>query len=521
MSAADGTAQPIMISTSITAAVLNAMIASAGPGSVFILENGIHNFDAPIIITHGDVTVKGQSEAGTFLNFSFAAGSEANDIQVTGGAKTYVSTVTSAIKVGQTSITVANASSLHPGDSIYLYEPNTPEYMAANGWTNVSAADAAGHPFREFIAEVDHVVGNVVYLKSPIPFAMDANVTRVFSIEMLHNVNLSDFTVTNDLPAANPFDFVNPLPAYDSLSAIQITGASGGEISNVSVLNAASNGISFTSTINFTGHNILVDGAVNKGGDGNGYGILLSESFNNSFDGLDLLNGRHAFVLSAWNAETGNHVQINTTNRDINFHGSPDSGNVITVGRAIMQYSPPQDTSGLNDIWSIVSHGGTNHASTNIYATNEVTFHYAVGNTAKDDMRGTEGNDYLNGGGGADIIKGGAGDDYIVGGLKRDVLTGGAGHDTFLFKMGDDLDKITDFVFGANGDTIIFAGNRAVQSMADLVFTQVGVNLNVKYGLNSTVVLLNHTIADVQEANFSFDPTGQATSAAWNGDFIL
>lgn len=57
--------------------------------------------------------------------------------------------------------------------------------------------------------------------------------------------------------------------------------------------------------------------------------------------------------------------------------------------------------------------------------------------------------------------------------------------------------------------------------MADLVFTQVGANLNVKYGLNNTVVLLNHTFADVQEANFSFDPSGQATAAAWSEDFVI
>jgi Ca2+-binding RTX toxin-like protein len=508
-----------MISTSITAAVLNAMIASAAPGSVFILENGIHNFDAPIVIARSDISLKGESEAGTVLHFGFAAGAEVDDVQVTGGAKTYVSTATSAIALGQTSVTMANAGSLQAGDSVYLYQPNTPEYMAAHGWTNVSTKNAASHPFREYIAEVDYAVGNVVYLKSGIPYAMDANVTRVFRVNMLHNVKLSDFTVTNDLPAANPFDFVNPLPAFDSLSAVQITGASGGSIANVSVLNAASNGISLTSSINFTGHNLLVDGAVNKGGDGNGYGVLLSESFNNNFDGLDLLNGRHAFVFSAWNAETGNHVQINKTNRDINFHGSPDTGNVISVDRALMQYKPLQDTSGLSDIWSIVSHGGTNHASTNIYANNQVTFHYAVGNIAKDDMRGTDGDDYLNGGGGADIINGGAGDDYIVGGLKRDVLTGGAGRDTFLFKMGDDLDTITDFTFGANGDTIIFAGNSAVQSMANLVFTQVGADLNVRYGANSTVVLLNHTVADVQEINFSFDSSGQRTAAAWAGHF--
>ena len=514
-------AQTIMISTSVTAAALNALIASADPGSIFILENGLHNFDAPLVISRSDVTLRGESEAGTNLHFSFAAGAEASDIQVLGGAKTYVSTATSAIAKGQTSITVGNVGSLQAGDSIYIYQPNTQAYLDANGWTNVSMTEAASRPFREYIAEIDHIEGNTVFLKSGVPFAMDAVETRVFEIDLLKNVQLSDFTVTNDLPPANAFNFVNPLPAYDSMSAIDIKGVSGGSVSHVSILNAASNGLSLTSSIGFTGNDIRVDGAVNKGGDGNGYGILLSEAFNNNFSGLDLLNGRHAFVLSAWNAESGNKVQINTTNRDINFHGSPDGGNTVTIDRAILQYDPPQNTSGLNDIWSLVSHGGTNHASVNFYTENQITFKYAVGAAAKDDIRGTSGNDYLNGKGGADKLNGGAGDDFIVGGLKRDVLTGGAGHDTFLFKMGDDLDKITDFTFGASGDTIIFAGNSKVTSMANLVFTQTGADLYIKYGVNSTVILQNHTLADVQAGNFSFDSSGVDSLPAWNGDFIL
>jgi Ca2+-binding RTX toxin-like protein len=513
--------QTIMISTSITAAALNALIASADAGSVFILENGVHEFDAPLVINRSDITLRGESESGTQLRFSLAPGSEATDIQVTAGAKTYVSTASVAIAAGATSVTVGDASNLHAGDTIYMYQPNTAEYLAANGWTNVSIADAAGHPFREYIVVIDHIVGNQVFLKSPVPFAMDATETRVFAIDMLHNVQLSDFTVSNNLPAANPYNFVNPLPAYDSLSAIQFTGTSGSGLSHVSVLNAASNGISILSSINFSGHDLLVDGAVNKGGDGNGYGILLSESFNNTFTGLDLMNGRHAFILSAWNAETGNTVQINNTNRDINFHGSPDRGNTVSVNHAVMQYDPAQNTSGFNDVWSMVSHGGKNHPYTNIYSTNQVQFHFAVGASAADDIRGTSANDYLNGGGGADKINGGAGDDFIVGGLKRDVLTGGAGHDTFLFKMGDDLDKIVDFIFGAGGDTIIFAGNSALQSMANLKFTQNGADLYIKYGVNSTVILQNHTVADVNASNFEFDSSGVQSLPAWNGDFIL
>ena len=521
MATSNTPAQTVMISTTVTAAALNAMIASANPGTTFILENGVHEFNAPIVIARGDITLRGESEAGTQLRFSLPAGQEATNIQINGGAKTYISTAAADIAAGATSITMANAGNLKAGDSVYLYQPNTAEYLAANGWTNVTMADAASHPFREYIAEIDHVVGNQVFLKSSVPFAMDATETRVFEIDMLRNVSLSDFTVTNNLPQANPFNFINVLPAYDSKSAIQFTGTLGASLSHVSVLNAASNGVTVLSSTGFTGNDILVDGALNKGGEGNGYGILVSESFNNTFTGLDLTNGRHSFILSAWNAETGNTVQINNTNRDINFHGSPDRGNTITVDHAVLQYDPAQNTSGVNSVWALVSHGGRSQPFTDIYATNQVQFHFAVGATAADTIFGTAAGDYLNGGGGADKINGGGGNDFIVGGLKRDVLTGGAGSDTFLFRMGDDLDRITDFTFGAGGDTIIFAGNPVVTSMANLKFTQTGADLYVKYGVNSTVILQNHTIADVDASNFQFDPAGTNTFAAWNGDFIL
>ena len=327
--------------------------------------------------------------------------------------------------------------------------------------------------------------------------------------------------MTYNLGTANDYDFVNAQPAFDGLSAIQLTGVSGASLSDISILDAASNGISVTSSIGVIGDNLYVDGALNKGSDGNGYGLLLTEAFNNHFTGLDLLNGRHAVILSAWSAETGNLIDVASTNRDINFHGSPDTGNVVTIGRGVLDYDPALNTGGQNAIWSIVSGGGTNHASTSIYPANSVEFNYAVGSTANDEIHGTAANDYLNAAFGYDTIIGGGGDDYIVGGMRRDVMEGGTGADTFLLRMGDDLDRITDFVFGEGGDTLIIAGNAAVNSVADLTFTQNGTDLYVRYGSNSTVILAGHTLADVNSANISFDPSGVQTQAAYDGIFVL
>ena len=511
----------ILVGTQTSAAQLNAMIASAEAGSIFVLSDGVHEFSEPIVISRSDISLTGQSEAGTILRFSFAADAEADAIQVSGGAKTYLGLAQQAVAAGQDVIALPAGHGLSAGDSIYIYQPNTQDYLTQNGWTNVAWADADQRPFREFIVEIESVDGNVAHLKHPAPYAMDLGETRVFSIDLLENVVLSGFTLTYDLGAANAYDFVNAQPAFDGLSAMQLTGVNGARLSDISILDAASIGISVTSSIGVIGDNLYVNGALNKGSDGNGYSLLLTETFNSHFTGLDLLNGRHAVILSAWSAETGNLIDVTSTNRDINFHGSPDLGNVIMVGRGVLDYVPVLNTSGQSAIWSIVSQGGTNHASTNIYPANSVEFNYAVGSAANDEIHGTAGSDYLNAAFGYDTIMGGGGQDYIVGGTRRDVMEGGTGSDTFLLKMGDDLDRITDFAFGADGDTLIFAGNAAVISTANLTFTQNGADLYVRYGANSTVILAGHTFADVNTANFSFDASGTQTQAAYDGTFAL
>lgn len=270
---------------------------------------------------------------------------------------------------------------------------------------------------------------------------MDLGEARVFKIDMLRNVALSDFTMAYDLGAANHYDFVNTQAGYDGLNAIHLTAVSGTALTN--------------------------------------------------------------------------------TNWDINFHGSPDTGNDISVARAVLDYNPALDTSGENSIWAIVSSGGASHAATDTFVYNGVAFNYAVGSTANDVIHGTDANDYLNAGFGYDSILGGGGDEYIVGGTRKDTMTGGEDSDTFLLRMGDGLDTITDFTFGVDGDIIIYSGNSAVTSMANITFTQNGDDLYVCYGSNSTVILAGQTLADVDAANFAFDPGGAPTLAAYNGDFLL
>ena len=506
----------VIVEPGTSAAELNALIASVPDGTTIILADGIHEFDQPIVIARDSVSLTGQSETGTVLNFSLAAGSEASLIQVTGGAKTYVDATNADAAAGSTILETDAGHGLQVGDAIYIYMPNTQDYLDANGWSNVAWDDADTRPFREFITTVTAVDGGTLTLADPLPFDFAATETRIFSIDLLQDVTLANFTVTNDLGEADHYSFANTLDAYLGTSVIDLIGTEGITLSGITVIDAPSSAVTLRSSVHADISDLYIDGSHNMGGGGNGYGVELAEAFNNSLTGLEIFNMRHSLVLSAWNAETGNTVEVLDTNRDINFHGSPDLGNEILVLHSVMDYQLALDASGGTQ-WSIVSDGGASFAQTDISGANDIRFVYAEGSGAADWIMGADSGSYLNGHGSNDTLIGGDGDDVIVGGLRRDVMTGGSGSDLFILQMGDDLDRITDFQFGAGGDTLVFSGNGAVDGIEDLVFTQYGEDLRIRYGSNSTVILEHTLLSDVDGANFVFDPLSETYGDLWLG----
>ena len=158
-------------------------------------------------------------------------------------------------------------------------------------------------------------------------------------------------------------------------------------------------------------------------------------------------------------------------------------------------------------VWSIVSAGGTNHALTGITA-NTITFGTGIGSDGQDTITANDQGSVLVGGGDNDTLIGSISNDVLIGGTRRDTMTGGDGADTFLLVMGDDLDRITDFKFGDGADTLIFSNNASVMDTGDLTITEDGADLRVRYGSNSTVILEDTTMADVDTENFQFDPYG-------------
>ncbi|MGI9365509.1 MAG: hypothetical protein ACR2O8_10030 [Rhizobiaceae bacterium] len=486
---------------------LNQLIADAEAGDVLVLADGNHVFDASIIINRDDIALRGSSSDAVTVTFAFAPGSGGNGIVLEGEGDTYASTLPEGVDAGSNLLTLRDGHGFQVGDAIYIQQPNTQDYLDANGWSNVSINEAQYRPFRESIHTIESVEGNAVTLGTDVPYALAAGQGRYYTMDVVSDVSLSGFTVTYDLGQPDSYNFANTHPEFEGTSALLLNNTSNVHVHDVNFTDVASTALNLSSTIGAEIDSVSIQGAHNKGGGGNGYGIELHEAFDNSLTGLDIHDMRHSVVLSAWHAEVNNTVEINSTNRDINLHGSPDQGNVIHVKNAVLDY----DFENSGDNWMLVSAGGTNHALTDM-SSNTITFDVAVAANRNDIIKGSDAGSILDGGFGYDTLIGGSGDDVLIGGTRRDVMTGGEGSDTFLLKHGDDLDTITDFEFGVSGDAIIFSNNPAVEDFSDLSITESGEDIRVRYGSNSTVILKDTELADVNAANFEFDPLGLISS---------
>jgi Ca2+-binding RTX toxin-like protein len=501
----DAASNTYSVSTGVSAEQLNTLMADAAPGAIIILEDGTHEFSETITISRDDITLKGQSEEGTILNFTFAEGTGGNAIEVTGGGREPLTTLETHSPPGSNQIVLADVSGLSVGDVIYIAQPNTEEYLLENGWTNVSFEDADDRPFREMMVRIEAIDGNTITLASDLAYEFEAGVTQIFTTDLLENVNLQDFTVTSGIDLEpNYNDFTNPLTEFLNTSVILIQGADGIELSGISILDAPSSAFDFRTTIDLIADNLYVNGAHNMGTAGNGYGVNLYETFDATITDIEIFNVRHAVLFSSWNAEVGNYIEVTETNRDINFHGSPDMHNEVVVLRAVLEYDPEQNTGSGNGFWDIVSGGGSRHANIDMFAFNDVVFAHAEGSTGTEIIYGADVGSYLDGGGSQDLIIGGAGNDIIIGGTSQDVLTGGGGADIFAFTLGDSYDVITDFSSNAENDRILISGNPEVTEFEDLYVRQQGEDVWITYGASSTIILTDFDVTTLDANDFIF-----------------
>ncbi len=123
-----------------------------------------------------------------------------------------------------------------------------------------------------------------------------------------------------------------------------------------------------------------------------------------------------------------------------------------------------------------------------------------TGTAKADKLTGSATDNRLVGGAGADTLSGLEGNDTLNGGKGNDRLSGGDGADTFVFLRGDGSDRIGDFTVGS--DHIQIGG---VSQLSAIGFVQSGLDVQMNIGPNLHILVLNETVADMQNAaNFLF-----------------
>jgi Ca2+-binding RTX toxin-like protein len=459
------------VDTGVSVDVLNAFIADAPAGSTVILRDGVHRFTGSLVIDRPDITLKGESEAGTKLVFDLDPDVSGDGIVV--GSRSIpddITTVANGTNENSTVLYLKDASQISSGDYLYISQENTTSFLQSRGDTEYDADQAAISPFRETLVKVVAVNGNKVYLENEVGQKFDAGKATVGKVDLLEDVSVQDLTITYDLSdylptslqdSPNHNDFVNVIPEFMSAAGMHVYSTYGFETKGVSVINAASDGFWFQNSLSLKADDLYTNGSYNKGTAGNGYGIQLYETFHSSLSNLELFNNRHSFLFSSWHAEDNNTIHISESNRDINFHGSFDHSNTVTVDRLVLEYQPDQNTGSVRGYWTAISPGGKAHVETDIYGENTIILNYVVGHDADDYLVASDTLYYMAGGGGDDELHGNDRENYLVGdegndliyaGNGSDKVTGGDGGDTIIDDHGHDV------IYGNNGNDTISSG---------------------------------------------------------------
>lgn len=509
----DSTSKTYTISPGALTTDINATIKNAPNGSTIFFSAGNHILTEQVSIWRDNITIKGAGSGLTTLTVDQHGTSVAEGMRISGSKdSSWNGTLAANVLRGDHVVTLTSTAGLRAGDILHIQQSNDADFLSSGLYNNVkNTPEMAANPLRESLVEIDRIDGNVVYLKHDVAYDMQGGRATISRYGYLENVHVSDFTMTYNLPDANDALFENTQTAFDNKAALSVERTYNIDIQNINFTNVASHSLEVRRSLEAHVDSIKTDGTLNKGSDGNGYSLHIAETFYSTFTNLQLMNGRHAVVFSSWSAEAYNNVQVALTNRDINYHGSPDHSNVVVIDK--MVYAGGTDYTGAERSWYAVGPGSDMHPASTI-ADNITVFKYLEAGAKDDTVYGWNGGSYLNTKGGNDVVIGGDGIDTIIGGTGNDVLVGNASSDIFRFNVGDGNDIITDFHGGVGGDKIILKDMLQFAAPGSVLLTQVGADALLQLAGNNSILFQNFNVSNFTLNNISLENTITALVAS-------
>lgn len=558
-----------------TGAQLQQLFDDAPAGAIINIAAGTYSITETLLISRDDISVRGAGEGQTIFRTEIPDNKAAptilvqpEDLLLRRGQ------ITAEAAEGTYQVTIAALDPSDPdydpnyefqvGDLLYMNQSNDAQWLIDSGNSDWIPPDAASDPateedyfLREMRSKIVAINGNVITLEDPLPYTFEAGKANVGKSTFLSDVELSGFSIVGrwgDNP--DPFHFEDTYLDWTSIAALELDGVRDSSIHDITITNPVAHAFKLQRAHDITGDSLTAVGAHNKSGS-SGYHFLLQEAFSNDLTNLSSTDARHAVLFSSYSAEHYNNIHMLFSNRDINFHGSPDDENTIVVDRLVQNYP-----TGSTPQWQAVHPGVRGLHPASAIEDNDVTFKYARsgersdrivahvdggniaanegsdlligqggqdtlngdggndsifgngnndtlnGGDGKDTLYGGDGNDILRGGADNDILYGGDGDDVINGGANGDNLFGGAGRDTFLRTYADFTDNLMDFEAGANGDILRIRGSAYTQ-FSQLNLRQAGTDVILEFGPTGSTTFRNTLLADLIADNFAFDGDSQ------------
>nr|WP_298412794.1 alginate biosynthesis protein [uncultured Halomonas sp.] len=420
----------IKAGTGISAKALEDLINDAPKGATIKLSSGNYNFDDSINITRSDVSLIGAGSSKTTLNFSDKALDRNHDfgLRLDGRENWDVGHLVSSVDKGSRHLKLDQKPDLQVGDTVRIWQENDAEFFDEIGDT--SWRKEAYAALRTSMAKVESVDGKSVTLDRGVHFDFDRGDTKVERLETVDNVTLKGFTIDFEPDNPDPDAFKNTMSKHKGYGALSLEGTVDSKISDIKIVDTPSIAFHFSKTLDSDVDNIEAKGSFNKGSGGNGYAYELHESYDGDFTHLTDSGMRHGLLFASWRSSVGNDVQVDSTDRDINFHGGRDHGNTVRVSSSIRA----ENADGLSPTYWINA-GGEHFGAITDENANTVTFDYVSGSRRDDFIEGSDDGVFLGGGLGDDTLIGGDGDDILQGGPGNhwidgdDTLEGGNGYD--------------------------------------------------------------------------------------------
>ncbi|MBU0720955.1 glycosyltransferase family 2 protein [bacterium] len=302
---------------------LNTLINDIKDNSIIILPEGTIDLFNPVYIKRSNITIKGLSQKGTVI-VSHLKSEDIAAIYIKGEKLKKIGRIKRGLKYGDSVLDTDLKHSINL-KWIQIREPNDVDFFDEIH----SVVWRKKYPYlRQEIIEVASMHNNLVFLNNALTTNFAPYKSELYTLKMVENITLQDFTIYQNIEGHHIQESVgiyeNLFPS-SMVDMIRLEYAANSHVKSLNILNAGRHPLVFENVYGCVGEDLYINGAWNKGKNGNGY-VKFSRAFSSTLKDSTVKNIRHVTVQ--WSS-ANNILQNLDMHVDINLHGGYSHDNNI------------------------------------------------------------------------------------------------------------------------------------------------------------------------------------------------